>query len=61
MARPLRLEFPGAIYHINSRGARQEAIYEDDADRQQWLDILSRVCERYVIWKDLTPLLPSRG
>jgi putative transposase len=47
MARPLRLEFPGAIYHITSRGDRQEAIYEDDADRQQWLDILSRVCERY--------------
>ena len=47
MARPLRLEFPGAIYHITSRGDRQEAIYEDDIDRQQWLDILSRVCERY--------------
>ncbi len=47
MARPLRLEFPGAIYHVTSRGNRQEAIYEDDADRLQWLDILSRVCERY--------------
>ena len=47
MARPLRLEFPGAIYHITSRGDRQEAIYEDDADRQQWLDILARICERY--------------
>ena len=47
MARPLRLEFPGAIYHITSRGDRQEVIYEDDADRLQWLDILSRVCERY--------------
>ncbi|MCZ6578558.1 MAG: transposase [Gammaproteobacteria bacterium] len=47
MARPLRLEFPGAIYHITSRGDRQEAIYEGDADRQQWLEILSRVCERY--------------
>jgi len=47
MARPLRLEFPGAIYHITSRGDRQEAIYEGDADRQQWLDILSRASERY--------------
>ncbi len=47
MARPLRLEFSGAIYHITSRGDRQEAIYEDDADRLQWLDILSKVCERY--------------
>lgn len=47
MARPLRLEFPGAIYHITSRGDRQEAIYEGDVDRLQWLDILSKVCERY--------------
>jgi REP element-mobilizing transposase RayT len=47
MARPLRLEFPGAIYHVTSRGDRQEAIYEGDADRQQWLEILSKICERY--------------
>jgi REP element-mobilizing transposase RayT len=47
MARPLRLEFPGAIYHVTSRGDRQEAIYEGDADRQQWLGILSKICERY--------------
>jgi len=47
MARPLRLEFPGAIYHVTSRGDRQETIYESDADRQQWLDILCKVCERY--------------
>ena len=47
MARPLRLEFPGAIYHLTSRGDRREPIYEDDNDRLQWLDVLSRACERY--------------
>jgi putative transposase len=47
MARPLRLEFPGAIYHLTSRGNRREAIYEDDNDRMQWLEILSRACDRY--------------
>ncbi|MFV2032115.1 MAG: transposase [Gammaproteobacteria bacterium] len=47
MARPLRLEFPGALYHITSRGDRREPIYEDDQDRLQWLDILSKACERY--------------
>ena len=47
MARPLRLEFPGAIYHLTSRGDRKEPIYEDDNDRLQWLDVLSRACERY--------------
>ena len=35
MARPLRLEYPGAIYHLTSRGDRREAIYEDDNDRLQ--------------------------
>ena len=47
MARPLRLEFPGAIYHVTSRGDRREAIYEEDTDRLEWLAILSKVCERY--------------
>ena len=34
MARPLRIEFAGALYHITSRGDRREAIYEDDEDRE---------------------------
>ncbi len=33
MARPLRIEFPGALYHITSRGDGREDIYLDDADR----------------------------
>ncbi len=47
MARPLRLEYPGAIYHLTSRGDRRELIFEDDTDRLQWIEILSRACERY--------------
>lgn len=47
MARPLRLEFAGALYHITSRGDRREAIYRDIEDRQQWMEILSQVCERF--------------
>ena len=31
MSRPLRIEFPGALYHVTSRGDRLEPIYEDDA------------------------------
>ena len=45
MARPLRIEFPNALYHITSRGDRREAIYRDDEDRRQWLKILGEVCE----------------
>ena len=46
MARPLRIEFPGAVYHVTSRGDRQEPIYEDDQDRQAFLDIFTEVAER---------------
>ncbi len=47
MARPLRIEFPGALYHITSRGDRRVAIYEDDEDREAFLSILAEVVERY--------------
>ena len=47
MARPLRLEFAGALYHITSRGDRREAIYEDDDDRLTFLSVLERVCDTY--------------
>jgi len=47
MARPLRLEFAGALYHITSRGDRREAIYENDDDRENFLSILGDVCETY--------------
>jgi len=45
MARPLRLEFPGALYHVTSRGDRQEDIYDDDDDRQVFLSVMASVCE----------------
>jgi REP element-mobilizing transposase RayT len=47
MARPLRIEFAGALYHLTSRGDRREAIYEDDEDRQRFLDVLAEVVERF--------------
>jgi putative transposase len=47
MARPLRIEFPGGLYHVTSRGDRREAIYLGDADRQQWLALFAQVCQRY--------------
>ena len=46
MARPLRLEYPNALYHVTSRGDRREDIFNDDADRRQWLDIFASVCHR---------------
>ncbi len=47
MARPLRLEFAGAVYHVTSRGDRREDIFLDDDDRQAWLSVLGQVCDRF--------------
>jgi putative transposase len=47
MARPLRLEFPGALYHVTSRGDRQEDIFLCDDDHQDWLEVLDTVCNRF--------------
>ena len=46
MARPLRIEFAGALYHVTSRGDGQEDIYLEDGDRELWLATLAEVCER---------------
>ena len=45
MARPIRIEFSGALYHVTSRGDRREDIYEDDIDREFFLDILGQVVD----------------
>ena len=47
MARPLRIEFPGAIYHVTSRGDRREPIFEDDTDRDAFLAVLGRTLPRF--------------
>ena len=45
MARPLRLEYPGAVYHVMARGHERSPIYRDDEDRQHFLGGLARVVE----------------
>ena len=47
MSRPIRIEFHGALYHVTSRGDRREAIYEDDADRAWFLDVLGQVVQDF--------------
>jgi hypothetical protein len=41
MARPLFLEFAGALYHLTARGNAEEDIFRDDADREEFLSVLS--------------------
>ena len=47
MSRPLRLEFPNALYHVTSRGDRREGIYEDDTDRIAFLNIFASVIDQF--------------
>jgi len=47
MARPLRIEFAGAVYHVMSRGNARQDIVLDDADREKRLDWLRRTVETY--------------
>lgn len=47
MARPLRIEYSGAVYHVTSRGDRQEAIFDDDEDRAAFLNLLGEVVLRF--------------
>jgi REP element-mobilizing transposase RayT len=42
MVRPLRIEYPGALYHITARGNARQEIYQDDQDRQRFVDLLGR-------------------
>jgi len=46
MARPLRIEFPDAVYHVTSRGDRREAVFDDDNDRHRFLAVLAQALER---------------
>lgn len=46
MARPLRIEYPGALYHITSRGNARQDIYNNDRDKTTFLEVLQSVVER---------------
>jgi putative transposase len=50
MARPLRIEFPDALYHITSRGDGREDIYRGDGDRGMFLRLMGEVCEGFSWW-----------
>jgi hypothetical protein len=46
IARPLRLEFAGALYHVTARGDGREDIYLDEADRRNFYALLGEVSSR---------------
>ena len=47
MSRPLRIKFPGAVYHVTLRGDRREPIYRDDEDRTTHLEVIAQAMDRF--------------
>lgn len=57
MARPLRIEFPGGVYHVSSRGNERGTIFRDDEDRRCFMEVLGRTVARWrwVVHDTVTP------
>jgi hypothetical protein len=49
MARQLRIQYKGAIYHLMSRGDRREEIFRDDLDRKSFLATLGAACQKFCL------------
>lgn len=47
MARPLRIEYPGAFYHVTARGNEQKDIFKSKRDREKFLSYLEAATDRY--------------
>jgi len=47
MARPLRIEFPGAVYFITSVGNQNQNVFLDSEDGKSWIEVFERVCDRF--------------
>ncbi len=46
MARPLRIQYSGAVYHVVARGNHGQQIFQDDRDGQCFLETLGKACEK---------------
>ena len=57
MPRQIRIEYPGAIYHLMSRGDRREAIVLEDADPELWIKTLGHACGKCDAIGRCTPIV----
>lgn len=46
MARKLRIQYAGAVYHVLNRGDRREAVFHDDHDRRRFVETLAEACTK---------------
>ena len=47
MARPLRIEYPGAFYHVTSRGNERKDVFKSQRDREKFIEYLASATERF--------------
>ena len=59
MARPIRVEYPHAVYHVTARGNECKAIYRDDRDRRRHLETIEQVAERFGVVIHAYCLMPN--
>lgn len=59
MARPLRIEFDGAWYHVMNRGLEKRIIFRDDFDRQVFLDLLGNISDTFGVQIHAYSLMPN--
>lgn len=59
MARPIRVEFAGAVYHVMARGNERRDVFRDDQDRRQFLETLADMVERFGVRVQAYCLMPN--
>src|SRR5271156_5028783 len=59
MARPLRVEFAGALYHVTARGNERRPVYRDDEDHHIFLATLAQACEEFGLRIHAYCLMPN--
>jgi REP element-mobilizing transposase RayT len=59
MARPVRVEFAGAVYHVTARGNERRSIFRDDKDRERFLETLTEMVERFSLRVHAYCLMPN--
>ena len=52
MARNLRIQYPGAIYHVMNCGDHQELIFSDEDDRSLFVSTLAEVCQARLLQRE---------
>ena len=60
MARPVRIEYPGAFYHVISRGNERRAVFRGDDDYKLFLSTLEEASDRFDVLIHAYCLMPNR-